>query len=137
MISAQEIDKYVDTLNEEVIPGGASRKFVVHLDKKIYLHPEDPRFGASVDGVLYSFRRPKGARGTASRKSGVDYGRPRELKGHEDFKGRLMITITPQDKRFKTNFVCSIFHNNTSQSSNVRFLDKNDRNLSIENISWK
>ena len=137
MISAQEIDKFVETLDEEVISSGATRKFVVHLDKKIYLHPQDPRFGASLDGVLYSFRRPKGARGTASRKSGVDYGRPRVLNGHEDFKGRLMITITTKDKRFKTHFVCAVFHNNPRKSTNVRFLDKNDRNLSIDNISWK
>lgn len=136
MISLKELQQYVDTFSEELISDGVKRKYVTCFGDKIYLHPDDPRFGARLDGTLFSFRRPMGARGTEARASGVDYARPRILKGHKEYRGRLMITITPTDKRQKANFVCEIFHCRPSLKSKVGFNDSDNSNLSYDNLYW-
>ena len=136
MISLKELKECVEGLSEEVLSNNAKRKFVTCFGDKIYLHPEDPRFGAKLDGTLYSFRRPMGARGTSLRASGVDYVRPRVLKGHKEYRGRLMITITPTDKRQKSYFVCEIFGNKPSIKSKVGYRDSNEMNLAYDNIYW-
>lgn len=136
MISLNELERYVEECSDELISEGVKRKYVTCMGEKIYLHPGDPRFGAKLNGTLYSFRRPMGARGTKSRASGVDYARPRVLKGHTDARDLLMITITPTDKRQKAYFVCEIFHNKPSMKSKVSFKDSDNKNLSSSNLLW-
>ena len=64
MIPVSEAHAHTEFFPTVSICDGAVRKY---LDWKgdvdvvrIYLHPAEPWFGASLDGTLYSFRRPMG-----------------------------------------------------------------------------
>lgn len=111
MIPVSELAGYVKELPSEEVNDGVFRKYVDHNDLRIYLHPDDPRFGATRNGVFYSFRRPMGARGS-QRMAGVHFGKPRELKGHTNRHGTIVITITPYQKRKKSDIISEIFQGN-------------------------
>ena len=111
MISVGELKSYVEDLPSEEVNEGVFRKFIEHKNNRIYLHPNDPRFGSSKDGCFYSFRRPMGPRGS-QRQPGVDFGKPRELKGHINRHGTVVITITPYIKRRKSDMLSEIFQGN-------------------------
>lgn len=136
MITLEEINDYISYFPEERICEGTIRKYVSNGNTKIYLHPTEPRFGASLDGTLYSFRRPRGARGTPNRSAGVDYGRPRVLKGYSDKRGNTIVTITPYLKRKKCEFVNEIFRERFTPADKVGFINGDKTNLDCDNIFW-
>ena len=136
MISLSEIEHHISFFPEAVICEGASRKYVEHEGVIIYLHPVDPRFGATLEGTLYSFRRPKGPRGTEAREAGVNYRKPRVLKGHRNYRGDVMITITPYDKRRKDNLVNEIFRDRQSPRDKVGFINGDKTDFSSDNMFW-
>ena len=136
MIPVSEVAYHIARFPEASICEGVIRKFVEHKDVRLYLHPMDPRFAASLDGTLYSFRRPMGARGTTNREAGVSFSKPRVLKGHKNYKGVLMITITPYDKRVKASLVNEIFRDRNSDKDHVIFLNSDYSDLSATNLQW-
>lgn len=136
MLSVTELESHIQTLPYELICDGASRKFVSYKEEKIYLHPVDPRFGASLEGNLYSFRRPMGARGSITRKPGVHYGKPRLLKGHTDSRGVIMICIETHKKVSKANFMNEIYRDKPSLRSKTKFRNLDEADLRPENLYW-
>lgn len=136
MIRVSEVDYHISLFPEDTICEGVTRKYIEFNKTRLYLHPGDPRFGASLDGILYSFRRPMGARGTENREAGVSYSKPRLLKGHKNYRGTLMITITPYDKRSKAELLNEIYRDRNSKSSSVVFLNGNENDFSADNMRW-
>ena len=57
MIRVSEVDYHISLFPEDTICEGVTRKYIEFNKTRLYLHPGDPRFGASLDGILYSFRR--------------------------------------------------------------------------------
>ena len=109
MIAASKVNEHIKSFDEEVVANGKPRKVVRTLNYgKIYLHPTDPRFGCDEDRILYSFRRPMGYNSTGTRAAGVDYGKPKELKGHTDRKGVYWISIETYKKVKKESFINEI-----------------------------
>ncbi len=109
MIAASKVNDHIKSFNDEDIGNGTKRKVVKTLNHgKIYLHPTDPRFGCDEDRILYSFRRPMGYNSTGTRTAGVDYGKPKELKGHTDKKGVYWISIETYKKVRKESFIDEI-----------------------------
>lgn len=109
MIAASQVTDYIKSFKEEVVSTGVKRKVVRTLNYgKIYLHPSDPRFGCDEERVLYSFRRPMGYNSKGNRTAGVDYGKPKELKGHSDKKGVYWISIETYKKVKKESFINEI-----------------------------
>lgn len=141
MIAAELIEEYVSDFPMENVPceGGGIRKYVLYFSEKIYLYPSDPRFGAKIDGTLYTFRRAGGpSRGLhVKRKAFVDYSRPRMMKGHSDKKGNVRISITTHDKRNKAIFVAEIFRDKPTYPVEIGFHNSEKSDLSAANIYWK
>ena len=109
MIAASKVNEYIKSFKEETLGNGVKRKVVMTLNcGKIYLHPTDPRFGCDEERVLYSFRRPMGYNSMGTRTAGVDYGKPKELKGHSDKKGIYWISIETYKKVKKESFINEI-----------------------------
>lgn len=109
MIAASKVNEHIKSFDEEIIANGKTRKIIKSLNYgKIYLHPTDPRFGCDEDRILYSFRRPMGYNSKGNRTAGVDYGKPKELKGHTDKKGTYWISIETYKKVKKDLFIDEI-----------------------------
>jgi len=136
MITLEEIQDYISYFPEKIICEGCIRKYVIHEKVTIYLHPQEPRFGAALDGTLYSFRRPRGAAGTPNRSAGVDYGRPRVLKGYCDHRGNIIVTISSYSKRKKCEMVNEVFRDRQLPTNKVGFIDGDKSNLDCDNIFW-
>lgn len=136
MLSITELSSHVETLPEEAICDGAIRKYVVFNGDKVYLHPQDPRFGATLAGELYSFRRPMGARGNLTRKPGVNFAKPRILNGHVDSRGVVMITIETHKKTSKGNFINEIYRDKPHPRCRTKFANLNEKDFCPENLYW-
>ena len=106
MISAAKVSDYILSFAIEATESGAQRRVVETPEYgKVYLHPEDPRFGCDNQSTLYSFRRPMGHTKSGDRSAGVDYDRPKILNGHSGYKGEIWITIDSYTKVKKKAFV--------------------------------
>ena len=128
MIPAEALQEHIISLPSESICDGAIRKYVdTDAFGRIYLHPKDPRFGADLNGNLYSFKRPMGARGTLDRKAGVNYEKPKLTTGHR-VKGLWYVSTDARIKRNKMNFMNEIYYDSPFRGALLsNYLDdKND-----------
>lgn len=106
MISTTRVSEYILSFAIEETDSGVQRRVVdSNQYGKIYLHPEDPRFGCDNNHTLYSFRRAMGHSKWGDRCAGVDYSRPRILKGHSGYNGEFWISIEPYKKVKKDVFI--------------------------------
>ena len=136
MIPAEALQQHIIGLPSEPICDGAIRKYVdTDTFGRIYLHPKDPRFGADLNGNLYSFKRPMGARGTSDRKAGVNYEKPKLTRGHK-VKDLWKISTDARVKRNKMNFMNEIYYDSPFSGASLSNYLEDTGNFSPESLRW-
>ena len=146
MIPVSEAQSHVYHYPDNKICDGATRKYIdwtVGSDSvRIYLHPVEPWFGASLDGTLYSFRRPMGPQykksmGSPDRQAGVNFGKPKVLKGHKTNRNQIKVSITPYLKRNKIDILNEIYRDKPPGAKKVGFVSNDELDMSSTNLYWK